>query len=99
MAQSEARKKKDEEEITFRKRGEKRPLPHQLRRSEGWEPVVAPAAPVIEEVPAPKEEKPVVEIKAEEPTPVTPPPPPPAAEPEKTKTKRPVLKGPVLFIN
>ncbi|MFY9464548.1 MAG: translation initiation factor IF-2 [Sediminibacterium sp.] len=100
VAQSEARKKKDEEEITFRKE-EKKAAPAPAKEEvKAEEPVVVPVpapapipAPVVVEAPAPVEEKPVVEVKAEEPAPVTPPP-APAAEPEKIKTETTGIEGP-----
>ncbi|MDD2793900.1 MAG: translation initiation factor IF-2, partial [Sediminibacterium sp.] len=95
VAQSEARKKKDEEEITFRKE-EKKAAPAPVKEEvKAEEPAVTPApAPV--EVPAPKEVPPVVEVKAEEPAPVTPPP-APVAEPEKTKTETTGIEGPKVI--
>ncbi|MBL7760089.1 MAG: translation initiation factor IF-2 [Sediminibacterium sp.] len=97
VAQSEARKKKDEEEITFRKE-EKKAAPAPVKEEvKAEEPVAAPApAPVPAEAPAPKEVQPVVEVKAEEPAPVTPPP-APAAEPEKPKTEATGIEGPKVI--
>ncbi|HJV18895.1 MAG TPA: translation initiation factor IF-2 [Sediminibacterium sp.] len=95
VAQSEARKKKDEEEISFRKE-EKKAAPAPAKEEvKAEEPAAAPApvaAPVVE-APAPVVEKPVEEVKAETPAPVAPPP-APVVEPEKVKAETTGIEGP-----
>ena len=95
VAQSEARKKKDEEEISFKKE-DKKAAPAVKEEVKAEEPVAAKPEPVVE---APKpvvEEAPVSEVKEIIPAPVVETTPQPqSAEPERIKTD--TLEGPKII--
>jgi translation initiation factor IF-2 len=98
VAQSEARKKKDEEEISFKKEEKKATPPKEEVKQE--EPV--PAAAPVEPVAAPPVVVEVVETKPEviEPEPVVvkkTQPKPTSAEPETVKIQAPIQQGPKVI--
>jgi len=98
VAQSEARKKKDEEEISFKKEEKKAAPPKEEAKKE--EPVAAPAP--VEPVAAPPVVAAVVETKPEviEPAPVVvekTKPKPASSDPETVKIQAPIQQGPKVI--